>query len=278
MAKPFSTWTTSTTSSLVSIGTHKLYVSTSGPIRTPGDPLLIIFPGANAACESWKPVSTLLQDTVRVLLYDRSGLGRSERGPGKRDTGSLAADELSMLLGAVDLPGPYVLVAHSYGGCVAREFLQLHGEDVVGVVLSETGTETECRYAGEQYRRQVLGDCPLSVIRGESAFGTRRREEEEDEEDVSVPDEQRRVRDSMLEAMGMADEQLKRKQLKLSRNSRFRNVPDCGHNVHLTHPDVVVEEIKWVLSNPIMVSTKRSLVAFADSRFAVWVRQILGLS
>ena len=276
MAKPFiSTWTTAEKSGLVSIGTHKLYLSTSGPIRTPGDPLLIVFPGANTACESWKPISSLLQDTVRVLLYDRSGLGCSEHGPEKRDTGSLAAEELSILLGAVDLPGPYVLVAHSYGGCVAREFLQLHNEDVMGMVLSETGTETECRYAEDQYRRQVLGDCPLSVIRGESAFSARR---EEKEEDVSVPDEQRRVRDGMLEAMGIADEQLKREQLKLSRNSRFRNVPGCGHNVHLTHPDVVVEEIKWVLSHPITVSTQRSVVGFADSKFVVWVRQILGLS
>lgn len=277
MAKPFSTWSTAEKSGLVSIGTHKLYVSTSGPIRTPGDPLLIIFPGANAACESWKPVSSLLHDTVRVLLYDRSGLGRSERGPEKkkRDTGSLAAEELSMLLGAVDLPSPYVLVAHSYGGCVAREFLHLRNEDVVGMVLSETGTETECRYAGEQYQRRVLGDCPLSVIRGESAFSALRRGGEEEEEDVRVPNEQRRVRDGMLEAMGIADERLKREQLKLSRNSRFRNVPDCGHNVHLTHPDVVVEEIKWVLSNP---GTKRSLVSFTVSRFLVWVRQILGLS
>ena len=263
--------TTSEQPGLVSIGTHKLFVSTSGTIRMPGDPVLIVFPGASAACESWKPVSSLLRDTVRVLLYDRSGLGRSEHGPSKT-TGSMAADELSALLKTVDLPGPYVLVAHSYGGCVAREFLHLHPRDVVGMVLSETGTETKCRYSEEQYRRQVLRDCPLSVIRGESAFSARRGE------DVSASEEQHRACEGMLEAMGKADEQLKREQLKLSRNSRFRNVPDCGHNVHLTHPDVVVEEIKWVLSNVKMVETDRSRVGFADSRFFARVRRILGLS
>ena len=271
MAKTLNQWTTSEQSGLVSIGTHKLFVSTSGPIRLPGDPLLIVFPGANAACESWKPVSSLLRDTIRVLLYDRSGLGRSEHGPNK-DTGAMAADELSTLLEAVDLPAPYVLVAHSYGGCVAREFLHLHPRDVVGMVLSETGTETKCRYAEEQYRRQVLRDCPLSVIRGESAFSPRRGE------DVSALDEQHKAREGMLEAMGKADEQLKREQLKLSRNGRFRNVPDCGHNVHLTHPDVVVEEIEWVLSSVIMVGTERSRIGFADSRFFVRFRRILGLS
>lgn len=271
MAKPLSEWTASEKAALISIGTHKLYVSTSGPVRMPGDPLLIIFPGANAACKSWEPVSSLLQNTVRVLLYDRSGLGRSDHGP-NRDTGPIAADELSTLLKAVDLPGPYVLVAHSYGGCVAREFLHLHASDVVGMVLSETGTETKCRYAEEQYRRQVLGDCPLSVIRGDSAFKARRGE------DVSVSREQRRTRDGMLEAMGMADEQLKREQLRLSRNSRFRNVPDCGHSVHLTNPDVIAEEVKWVLSNLLTVRTKTSRVGFADSRLFARVRQALGLS
>ena len=271
MREPPNQWTTSEKSGLVSIGTHKLFVSTTGPIRRPGDPLLIVFPGANAACESWEPVSSLLRDTVRVLLYDRSSVGRSERGP-NRDTGPIAADELSMLLKAVDLPGPYVLVAHSYGGCVAREFLHLHARDVVGMVLSETGTETKCRYAEEQYRRQVLGDCPLSVIRGESAFSAPQREY------ADISDEQRRARDGMFEAMAKADERLKQEQLRLSRNSRFRNVADCGHNVQFTHPGVVAEEIKWVLSDLMTVRTKRSRVGFADSGLFVWVRRVLGWS
>lgn len=208
---------------------------------------------------------------MRVLLYDRSGLGRSEHGP-NRDTGPIAADELSMLLKAIDLPGPYILVAHSYGGCVAREFLHMRRRDVVGMVLSETGTETECRDAEEQYRRQVLGDCPLSVIRGESAFSARRGH------DVGVLDEQRKARDGMLEAMGKADEHLKREQLRLSRNNRFRNVPECGHNVHLTRPDVVAEEIRWVLSNLMTVRRNRSRVDSSQPSLFVWIRQVLGLS
>lgn len=62
----------------------------------------------------------------------------------------------------------------------------------------------------------------------------------------------------MLEAMGKADEQLKREQLKLSRNSKFRYVADCGHNVHITRPDVVAEEIKWDLSNLMIVKIEKN--------------------
>lgn len=237
----------------------------------PGDPLLIVFPGSNASCKSWEPVSFLIRATLRVLLYDRSGLGRSEHGS-TRDTGPVAADELSMLLKALNLPGPYVLVAHSYGGCVAREFLHLHARDVVGMVLSETGTETKCQYAEEQYRKQVLGDCPLSVIRGESAFNARR------SQDVRLGNEQHKARDGMLEAMGKADEQLKREQLNLSRNSKFRNVPNCGHNVHLTCPDIVAEEVRWVLSNLTPVKSKKTQVILASSAFYERVRQVLRFS
>ena len=272
MANSLNEWATSEkVANLVSIGTHKLYVSISGPIRKPGDPLLIVFPGAHAACVTWELVSSLLQNIVRVLLYDRSGLGRSERGP-NRDTGPRSADELSMLLKAVDMSGPYILVAHSYGGCVAREFLNLHARDVIGMVLSETGTETKCRNAEEQYRRQALGDGPLSVIRGDSAFRAR------PIQGGSISDEQRRGRDGMLEAMDKADEQLKREQLRLSRKNRFRNVLDCGHNVHLTRPDVVAEEARWVLSNLNPMIRKKSRVSLTNSRIFVRARHALGLS
>ena len=249
-------WETTTKADHVSIGTHSLFVSVTGPPRHPTEPIIIIFPGSNAACDSWQPVATEIKAFARVLLYDRSGLGNSEIGP-NRDTGTIAAAELTSLLRAVDVSGPYMLVAHSYGGCVAREFLQLHQKDVVGMVLSETGTETKCQYAEEQYRTHILGDSPLSVIRGESAFCGQRKGHEGAEDLGNVNDTgksrngpgQSTEHSRMMEAMGKLDEELKREQLQLSKKSRFRNVPSCGHNVHLVRPDVVVEEVRWVLDN-----------------------------
>lgn len=249
-------WEKTTKAGQVSIGTHSLFVSVSGPPCHPTEPIIVIFPGSNAACDSWQPVATEIQGFARVLLYDRSGLGRSETGP-SRDTGAVAAAELTSLLRAIEVPGPYILVAHSYGGCVAREFLELHQKDVVGMVLSETGTETKCQYAEEQYRTRILGDSPLSVIRGESAFCGQRKGHE-GAGDVGNVNDTGKSRDGpgqstehsrMMEAMGKLDEELKREQLQLSKKSKFRNVPNCAHNVHLVRPDVVVEEVRWVLDN-----------------------------
>ncbi|MDI1493586.1 MAG: hypothetical protein OHK93_005377 [Ramalina farinacea] len=249
-------WKTTTKADHVSIGTNSLFVSVSGPPRHPTEPIIIIFPGSNAGCDSWQPVATEIQGFARVLLYDRSGLGQSETGT-SRDTGAVAAAELTSLLRAIDVPGPYILVAHSYGGCVAREFLQLHQKDVVGMVFSETGTETKCQHAEEQYRTRVLGDSPLSVIRGESAFCGQRKGHEGAGDAGNIDDtgksrdgpEQSTEHSRMLEAMEKLDEELKREQLQLSKKGKFRNVPNCGHNVHLVRPDVVVEEVRWVLEH-----------------------------
>lgn len=125
------------------------------------------------------------------------------------------------------------------------------------MVLSETGTETKCRDHEEQYRSQILGDKPLSVIRGEGASDGAQQQGEKDGgtdgggavdgRNSSIAHEE--ARKGMLAAMKRLDEELKREQLKLSRNRRFRNVAGCGHDVNQIRPDVVAEEIRWVLAN-----------------------------
>ena len=45
--------------------------------------------------------------------------------------------DLRSLLLAVDVPRPWVLVAHSFGGLIANLFARLHPKDIVGVVMIE---------------------------------------------------------------------------------------------------------------------------------------------
>lgn len=262
-------WETSPSlSSLVSIGSHRLYATISGPPRTPLNPSLVIFfPGSSASYTSFLPVSTLVH-TSRILLYDRSGLGLSDPLPNTTSiSGAQAAQELDALLKVLYLPGPYVLVAHSYGGCVAREFLRLYTQNIVGMVLSETGTETKCTDHEEQYRRQILGHWPLSVIRGEAIFGGSKTGQERSDGASGNPtvteegpmtkqidngdknnNSHEKARRAMLASMKAMDETLKREQLQLSTRSRFLNVPGCGHNVNQVRPDLVAAEVCWVVA------------------------------
>lgn len=137
-------WETTTKSELVSIGSHKLFLSTSGPARVSGNPVVIFFTGGGVPVAAHLRLQAQIGDFARVYFYDRAGYDRSERGPIPHPTAADAAVELTALLRAVKVAPPYVLVGHSYGALIAREFLELHsttGGVVVGMVLAESATE-----------------------------------------------------------------------------------------------------------------------------------------
>jgi pimeloyl-ACP methyl ester carboxylesterase len=173
---PPSPWETAPIhSSLVPIGTHSLYLSISGPPRQPGSPLIIVFPGAAETSSAWPAVSRRISAFARILLYDRTGLGRSEDGPPPTprttETDGLAvtaAKELHSALSAAQISSPYVLVAHSYGGIIAREFLHLYTDEVAGMVLADTTAETQHHYFSPSFRSMasVMGTLPFARITG----------------------------------------------------------------------------------------------------------------
>lgn len=292
---------------MISIGTHSIWVSISGVSSQPQDPIVVILTGAGDVASSYTVVERLVAPFASILLYDRSGLGRSEAGP-NRATATTAATEVHALLEAAHISQPLLLVGHSYGGIVAREYLHLHPERVAGMVLSESSTERQSKYfqvpdpninavlgnlnfaqvtglradsklsrdewrtrvidiskghaaahaeaaafvevcetlgAKEQYKNRALGDKPLSVIRCNSA----REYERIYEHGVKVgngTEEERNSFRHLLDRWEELDREIKEEQLHLSSNSRLVHVLDCGHYVHLTRPDVVAEEIRWV--------------------------------
>ncbi|KAE8144824.1 Alpha/beta hydrolase fold-1 [Aspergillus avenaceus] len=126
--------------SLYSIGTHSLFLSKSGVARGSNDPLVVFLAGSGDVASSYVAVERLVGAFAPVVLYDRSGLGRSERGP-DRPTVTIAAVELHKLLCSANLTPPLILAAHSFGGMIAREYLHLYPSDVVGMVLADASTE-----------------------------------------------------------------------------------------------------------------------------------------
>jgi len=123
---------------LVSIGTHNLYLSVRGPPRELPhnlNPVVIAISGLGAGLAYWAPVQRLLSSSVRFYCYDRSGLGRSELSTQIRTAENMAS-ELVRLLKAVNVKPPYVLIAHSYGSIIAREFLHLTQSQSQGESIS----------------------------------------------------------------------------------------------------------------------------------------------
>lgn len=119
----------------------ELFLACKGPARTQGQPVVIFEAGMGASSSSWLPVQRLLESQIRSYRYDRAGYGRSPVAASTRLASTMAA-ELLDVLAAAGVEPPYILVAHSYGGIVAREVLAAAGPDaVVGMVLVDANQE-----------------------------------------------------------------------------------------------------------------------------------------
>jgi pimeloyl-ACP methyl ester carboxylesterase len=133
----------------VCLGRHSLWASVSGPIRTSACPLLIFITGAGASSAAYIKLQQALSTHVRVLFYDRAGYDRSTLPLASslrhdRIYATDTAHDLTKLLRTTQLEPPYILVAHSYGGIIARSFLELHKDNpniVAGMILIDAATE-----------------------------------------------------------------------------------------------------------------------------------------
>src|SRR5262249_33631946 len=73
---------------------------------------------------------------------DRAGYGWSSAGPMPRTSDEIVR-ELHALLAASGEKGPYVLVAHSFGGYNVRVYADKYPADVAGLVLVDTSHEDQ---------------------------------------------------------------------------------------------------------------------------------------
>jgi len=133
-------WDTGEKAGHINIGTHKLWLSVHGPDRRIDEPLVIIIPGLGSSSTSWAAVRRGLSPFARVLQYERSGYGESDSSDEMPSALNIAR-QLDRLLQRANLPPPYVIVAHSWGGILSREFLALRPNDVAGMVFVDANQE-----------------------------------------------------------------------------------------------------------------------------------------
>jgi pimeloyl-ACP methyl ester carboxylesterase len=102
-----------------------------------GAPTVVFESGMGASCLSWTLVQPAVAEFSRAVSYDRAGHGWSDPAY-KHRTAQQIAQELRALLNVADVPGPYVLVAHSFGGYVSRAFAHLYRDEIAGMVLVDS--------------------------------------------------------------------------------------------------------------------------------------------
>ena len=135
---------------LVDIGTHRLHLRCDGE----GTPTVVFDAALGASSLSWSLVHPAVARVTRACVYDRAGFGWSDAGPLPRTAGRIA-DELRELLRRADVPGPYVLVGHSFGGLVMRLFAARYATDVAGLVLIEPALPEQWAEPGEAQRALI---------------------------------------------------------------------------------------------------------------------------
>jgi len=124
--------------------------------------------------------------------------------------------------------------------------------DVAGAVLVETGQEggLDPKIAAAQIRKGVLGERPLSVIRGNSFL--EKAKSLAARENMAATEQQKAalaLQRQLLQASDEEDERMKKAQLLLSKSTRYIHIPDCGHHVIRDRPVAVAEEVDWVSAN-----------------------------
>ena len=90
--------------------------------RGAGSPTVILEAGFGAGAGSWGDVLDGVAGFTRTCAWDRPGIGRSD-DRGRHSTGETAVLLRSALRGAGE-SGPFVIVAHSFGGVYARLFAE----------------------------------------------------------------------------------------------------------------------------------------------------------
>ena len=100
--------------------------------------------------------------------------------------------------------------------------------------------------AKKQFETQPLGNCPVCVLRADSAV------EHQREYDAGVAigngtEEERAACRDLIAHWDDQDIPTQQEMLKLSSVGRFSTVPNSLHCIHMSHPEAVAEGIQWVL-------------------------------
>jgi pimeloyl-ACP methyl ester carboxylesterase len=124
-------------------------------------PSVILESGIAGTSLSWTLVRDKVAAHASVFSYDRAGLGWSD-APDKPRTLTNVVDDLHRLLDAAALPQPYVLVGHSYGGLIVRQFANAYPGEVAGLVLVDPVDCSEWLPLSDFQRRRLARGVLLS--------------------------------------------------------------------------------------------------------------------
>jgi len=121
------------------LNTHKIDALIDGRhlygfLSGEGEPIAILDAGLGDHSQVWQNIQPEVARFTKVLIYDRAGMGQSNKAPIPRTCKDMVED-LRQLLHAADLRPPFILIAHSWSGINARWYANQYPNDLAGMVL-----------------------------------------------------------------------------------------------------------------------------------------------
>lgn len=126
-----------------------------------GTPAVILEAGIAASSLNWTRLQAEIAGFTRVYSYDRASLGWSDRAVSAR-TVSSAVDDLHTLIEAAQIPAPFVLAGHSFGGMLVRCYAARFPERVGGLVLLDPLVSEEWANPSDTQRKTLRRAARLS--------------------------------------------------------------------------------------------------------------------
>jgi pimeloyl-ACP methyl ester carboxylesterase len=142
---------------LFNVGESVLHLHQQGS----GRPVVVLEAGIAGTSIGWALVQPAIAEFTTVCSYDRAGLGWS----GKHRTGRTVKEmtgELKRLLDSAGLPGPYILVGHSFGGLLIKAFAVSYPELVGGLVFVDPVSLAAWSGCSDTQRRRLALGARLS--------------------------------------------------------------------------------------------------------------------
>ena len=122
---------------LIDLGWCKVTAEACGK----GKQTIVMIPGyMEQSSATWMMVKRDISELSRIIMFDRPGIGGTQKSSKPRDS-EVKAEELHTMLKKMDVKGPYILMAHEMGTFDARVYANNYPKEVCGMILLDPQPE-----------------------------------------------------------------------------------------------------------------------------------------